>query len=239
MVSKAASPTAVATALVLGLAGPAKAGVEVGIGLDATMDLPDSGIDVPESHMGPGIALRLPTRVRLRDRVAIRVEPSMGLSWGQDRVEWLAYEEMVPVYSDSHSTILSTVGLLAGPEISPWPDASTAPYMGASFGFLLARHWHHFDGQEERLLGLAGGGGGVHPYTDQLAPVVDVHGGLRLEIGERLAMEVEAGYNVAFMREARLAQAPTALEAVRTAYGLNQLRMGINLVIPLALGSKS
>ncbi|MDP7365200.1 MAG: hypothetical protein QF768_21695, partial [Candidatus Latescibacteria bacterium] len=52
-----------------------------------------------------------------------------------------------------------------------------------------------------------------------------------LEIGERLAMEVEAGYNVAFMREARLAQAPTALEAVRTAYGLNQLRMGINLVV--------
>jgi len=114
-----------------------------------------------------------------------------------------------------------------------------SPYIGSEMGMVWARHWHRFDGQDERLLGLAGDGEGIHPFTTQTAPAVEMHMGARIQLPSRLAIEVEAGYNVALMREARLVQAPEALEAVRTAYGLNQLRLGINLVIPLATGTDS
>jgi len=220
-------------------AGPAWAGWEAGVGFDLAKDLGDAGLDLPTTDMGMGPVLRAPTRYRFSDKVALRGEIGLGMSWGSDHVEWLAYEEMVPVYSNDHATTLTTVGLLVGPEVSPWPKAAASPYLGTEAGVMWARHWHRFEGQEERLMGLAGGGDGIHPYTTQMTPVLDLHGGLRFQLPGTLAIEVESGYNVAFMRKARLAQAPPELEAVRTAYGLNQLRFGLNLVIPLATGSES
>jgi hypothetical protein len=221
------------------LAWPAWAGWETGVGLELTKDLSDRSIDLPATNMGTGILVRSPNRLRWGDKFALRGDFSLGMSWGQDRVEWRAYEATVPVYSDDHRTTLTTMGLMFGPEISPWPEAKLSPYLGSEMGIIWARHWHRFDGQDERLLGLAGGGEGIHPYTTQTETAVDLHGGARVELPGRLAMEVEAGYNVALMREARLAKAPDALEAVRIAYGLNQLRIGVNLVIPLGTGTES
>jgi hypothetical protein len=188
--------------------------------------------------MGMGVALRAPTRLRLGEKLAIRGDLGLGVSKGHDRVEWLAHEGLVPVYSEDHATTRTTVGLSIGPELSPLPGAPTSPYFGTAVGMVWARHGHRFERREAALLGLEPGGDGIHPYTTQFAPFVDLHGGVRFSLPGRLAMEVEAGYNVAFMREARLSQAPAALEAVRTAYGLNQLRIGLNLVIPLATGAE-
>ena len=239
MACRAASAPAGTALLGLLICRPVQAGVELGVGLDASMDLADAELGLPATNMGTGIGLRAPTRFRLADGVAIRADPTLGITWGQDRVEWLAYDGIVPVYSENHGTVLTTVGFMVGPELSPWTGAAAAPYMGTSACIVWARHWHRFAGQEESLLGLSSEGEGIHPYTDQLATMVDLHGGVRIGLGQGLAIEVEAGYNVAFMREARLAQVPPALEAVRTAYGLNQLRIGLNLVIPLAIGSES
>jgi hypothetical protein len=43
---------------------------------------------------------------------------------------------------------------------------------------------------------------------------------------------------VAFMRETGLQGARPTLGAVRTAYGLNPFRIGVNAVIPLGLGTE-
>lgn len=228
-----------APALFAGLfAGPASAGWEAGVGLDLSSGLVDDASALPSSDMGMGVMLRAPTRLRLGEKLAIRGDVGLGLTNGHDRVEWLAYDGLVPVYSEDHATRLTTVGLLLGPELSPLSDASASPYFGTAVGMIWARHGHRFEGREAKLLGLETDGSGIHPYTTQIAPAFDLHGGARFRLPGRLAMEVEAGYNVAFMREARLSQAPAALEAVRTAYGLNQLRIGLNLVIPLARGSE-
>ena len=215
------------------------AGFETGVGLDINRDLYDSGTSLSPTSMGTGVLLRSPNRWWFRDRFALRADATLGASWGQDRVEWRAYQATVPVYSEDHGTTLTTAGVMLGPEISPWASESASPYFGAQLGMIWARHWHRFDEDDARLMGLASATDGLHPYTTQTTPAVDLHGGVRFELPGRLAMEVEAGYNVAFMRQARLAQAPKALEAIRTAYGLNQMRLGVSLVIPLVTGTES
>jgi len=238
MVRKAEFQRALALAGLL-WTSPALAGAELGIGVDASRDLKDAKVGQSVPGMGTGLSLRAPARWRLKDSLAVRADLGLGLAFGNDRVEWRAYETMVPVYSDTHSTTLSTLGIALGPELSPWASTAVSPYFGVMGGYMWARHWHRFDGMAEQLLGLAGGGQGVHPYTDQVVPMVQMHIGGRTEIGNGLAIEVEAGYNVAFMREAQLAQTPDELDAVRVAYGLNQLKLGLNLVIPLSKGSES
>jgi len=220
-------------------AAPAWAGVELGIGLGLAQDLPDAGLHVPPTRLSTGPILRLPARWRFNDGFALRLTPGFGMAWGQDRVEWRAYGGTVPVYSDDHGMTLTTASTLVGPELSPWHQESLSPYVGTSAGFLWARHWHRFDGKAQQLLGLGDGGSGTHPYTDQVAPTVEIHGGVRWMGSEALAIEVEAGYNVAFMREARLVQAPAVLDAVRTAYGLNPISIGLHLVYVLGKGSGS
>jgi hypothetical protein len=73
-------------------------------------------------------------------------------------------------------------------------------------------------------------GSNIDPYTDQVAPMVGVHAGVRIQDLLPFAIEAELGYNVAFMRRASLKKARPALDAARTAYGFNPLRIGINAV---------
>ncbi|MGB0640269.1 MAG: hypothetical protein ACPGTU_13090, partial [Myxococcota bacterium] len=59
------------------------------------------------------------------------------------------------------------------------------------------------------------------------------HTGVRFKEVLPFAFEVELGYKVAFMREAELKKARPALQAKRTAYGYNPIRVGFNAVFPL------
>ena len=73
-------------------------------------------------------------------------------------------------------------------------------------------------------------GGNIDPYSDQVAPSVGAHIGVRFHELLPFAIEAELGYNVAFMSKASLSGARPALNAVRTAYGFNPVRIGVNAV---------
>jgi hypothetical protein len=220
----------------------AAADLEIGVGLDMSKDLGDPGLALPESRMGVGILLRGPVRLALSDVIVLRADPLFGVSGGQDRVEWSEYGGRVRYHSQDHWTLLSQLGVVAGPELRPWPALSAMPYFGTSVGAVWARHWHSFSGDTAILLDSGDEGldreGHIDPYTDQLAPMVGIHGGVRLADLAPFAIEVEAGYNVAFMSSAPLQKARPGLGAVRTAYGLNLLRVGVNAVFTLPKGTK-
>ncbi len=216
--------------------------IELGVGVDFIKDLGNPGLDLPESGTGAGVLVRGPLRVNFGETVGLRVEPFFGLSGAGDRVEWAEYGGAVRYHSDDHWSMLTQLGLSTGPELHPWDDWAAAPFLGTSVGVMWARHWHSFKQSSGILLDPTDSGiergGYIDPYTDQLAPTVGVYGGVRLPDVAPFAIEVEAGYNVAFMSSAPLKKARPGLGAVRTAYGLNHLRFGVNLVFPLAKGKK-
>jgi hypothetical protein len=208
--------------------------VEWGIGVDMAVDLGDPGLDEGAANMGLGTAFRVPIRWVPHPIVALRVDPFVSIHSGQDRVEWSQFGGAVGYASEDHWTLLTQVGFALGPEVSPWSEAKLAPYAGTSVGLAFARHWHSFKGASAVLLDPkendAGSGTNVDPYTDQLIPMVGLHTGLRIQHILPFAFEAELGYNVAFMRRASLKKARPALDAVRTAYGFNPLRIGVNAV---------
>ena len=130
--------------------------------------------------------------------------------------------------------MLTQLALTAGPEISPWHSSSLAPYVGSTVGLGWARHWHSFQGPSAVLLDPESNdpknGSNIDPYSDQMVPIAGLHMGLRIHDVLPFALETELGYNVAFMREAPLSGAHPALDAVRTAYGFNPVRLGLNAV---------
>jgi hypothetical protein len=208
--------------------------VEWGVGVDMSVDLGDPGLDQGAANMGLGTAIRVPIRWVPHPIVALRVDPFVSIHSGQDRVEWSQFDGAVGYASEDHWTLLTQLGLALGPEVSPWSESKLAPYAGTSVGLAFARHWHSFKGASAVLLDPkendAGSGANVDPYTDQLIPLVGLHAGVRIQDILPFALEAELGYNVAFMRRASLQKARPALNAVRTAYGFNPLRIGINAV---------
>jgi len=130
--------------------------------------------------------------------------------------------------------MLTQVAVTAGPEVSPWHASALSPYVGSAVGMGWARHWHSFQGSSAVLLDPESNdlksGSNIDPYTDQMVPIVGVHVGVRIHDVLPFALETELGYNVAFMREVPLSGARPALDAVRTAYGFNPVRLGVNAV---------
>ena len=208
--------------------------LEFGVGLDLTSDIGDAGLDQGAADLGMGLALRGPVRWVPHPLVSIRADPFFSFNRGQDRVEWSQFGGAVSYASEDHWTMLTQLGVMVGPEISPWSVAKLAPYAGSTIGLSWARHWHSFKGPSAVLLDPSTNdvqsGGNIDPYTDQLAPSVGLHAGVRIHDWLPFAFEAELGYNVAFMRRARLKNARPALSAHRTAYGFNPLRLGVNLV---------
>jgi hypothetical protein len=184
--------------------------------------------------MGVGTAIRAPIRWVPHSVVALRVDPFIALHSGQDRVEWSQFDGAVSYASEDHWTLLTQMGVVVGPELSPWAEQQFSPYFGTSAGVSLSRHWHSFKDGAAVLLDPAqndvGSGSNVDPYTQQWIPMVGLHAGVRIEEVLPFAIEAELGYNVAFMRRASLKKARPALDAVRTAYGFNPLRIGVNAV---------
>ena len=156
---------------------------------------------------------------------------------GQDRIEWSQYNGEVSYYSDNHWTLLTQAGVAVGPEVTAWPERPVTPYMGASLGVSWVRHWHSFEGASAVLLDQTQNdlnrGSNIDPFTDQIAPASGFHLGVRFLELLPFAFEAELGYNVAFLRAAPLRKARPALNATRTAYGFNPIRIGVNAVLPL------
>jgi len=224
----------IALAVLMGVLNANAADFEFGAGFDISTDLPDRGLDQGEARMGTGVTLRAPIRWTPHPAVAVRAEPFAGVHGGQDRVEWSQYGGSVSFASEDHWTLLSQLGFRVGPEFSPFSGMLFQPYIGSSLGLSWARHWHSFQGASAVLLDPdtndVNSGGNIDPYSDQVAPSVGAHVGVRFQELLPFAIEAELGYNVAFMSEASLSGARPALNAVRTAYGFNPVRIGVNAV---------
>ena len=210
---------------------------ELGGGFDVSSDLRDPGMDQGATKMGVGPTIRVPFRWAPHPKVSVRSDAFFSMMGGQDRVEWSQYNGEVGYFSEEHWTLLTQLGVTLGPEIAPWSTADVSPYLGANVGVAWVRHWHSFDGATSVLLdpkeNNVDRGSNIDPFTDQLAPMTGIQAGLRFTDVLPFAFEAELGYNVAFLRAAPLKKARPALNAVRTAYGFNPVRIGFNAVFPL------
>lgn len=223
--------------LLLITSGAKASSIEIGAGIDLGADLGDAGQDQGAARMGMGPTIRAPVRWAPHPNVALRTDLFFAMAGGQDRIEWSQYNGAVAYHSEDHWTLMTQFGLHVGPEIAPWGDEDISPYAGVHVGTSWVRHWHSFDGGAAVLLDPEqndlSSGSNIDPYTDQLAPLVGIQAGVRFVDVLPFAFEAELGYDVAFLREVPLKKARPALNATRTAYGFNPIRVGVNAVFPL------
>lgn len=202
----------------------------VGAHVAAARDLP-AAEGLPAGTLGTGGALVVPIRWSPRPGATLRIDVGLDVAIGSDRVEWTPEGEDAPVYSDDHWALVTSGRLLAGPEWTFAPNASRTPYLAMGGGVAGVMHFHTFSGDTEALgEGLAGE---LAPYSLQAVPAAGAALGMRFGRPGRLAVELEAGYSAAFLPAARLQRAPPSLGAIRSAYALDVVRLGIGVALPL------
>ncbi len=227
------------TGLLLGAlaSGPARAEVTLGIAADFTADPSDVVEPTSDTRLGAGGGLRIPLRFGLGEGAWLEASLRSGLSRGQDRVEWTQYDGTVRYYSDDHWTLVNSTALLLGPVVDVGRNDALRPFIGARVGAALVTCWHSFHDDAAILLdpdqGDVTSGSHIDPYTQQLAPLADLSVGLRMPSLAPFAIELEAGYTVSFLSEAPLKKARPELGAVRSAAGLNALRIGVGAAFTL------
>lgn len=224
--------------LAAGLLSPgARAGVTLGLGADFVTDPSDLVDPVSDTRLGTGGGLRVPLRVGIGESAWLEVAVRSSLSAGQDRVEWTQYEGTVRYYSDTHWTLVNSTALMVGPVVDLTHKPAVQPFLGARAGAGMVTFWHSFHGDTAILLdpdqGDVTSSSHIDPYTRQFAPFADLSAGLRMGRVAPFAIELEAGYTVSFLAEAPLKKARPELAAVRTAAGLNALRIGVSTTFPL------
>jgi len=209
----------------------------VGGGLDLVHDLPDGVFSTDHARFGFGGALRGLARYRFAQGVAARATLSTGFERGSDRVQWLENQGTVAYYSDSHWTLLTATRLTVGPELSVQARSGLRPYGGADVGLAWVQTWHSFHGDTAILVDPSqndvGNRNNIDPYVSQLVPAAGLHLGVAIEDVAPFAIEVEAGYYVSFLDQATLRKAPDEAEAIRDAFGLNVLHVGVAASIPI------
>lgn len=214
-------------ALVAGLSRPAVAGVGVGLGVDMVADLPDSVYRSTHADFGPGVGFHLPVRWQLRPEVALRATARGATGAGTDQLLWSEYDGQIRRVSDDHQARYLAAGLDLGPELSLSVLGPLDLFAGAEAGLVWVQSRQTVEGDASLALAPDAGGAATLFTTAQLAPAAGLHGGLRWIATSSFAIEVEAGYNVSFLKEVALRDTDAALDAVRTAYGLNALRAGV------------
>jgi hypothetical protein len=211
-----------------GLAG------ERGIGISARTDLDDSSSGDAHLRLRPGPSIRVPLRWGLGHGVYVRSTVDLGVNPAQDRVEWKRLNGALTVYSDEHWTLFSSASLTGGPELALVESEKARVLWGVSVGFLSAQMWHSFDSRALDLFDLdkndLSNSMNIDPYTNQIAALVGTHGNFTVWRAAELAIELEVGYNVSFLREVSLRKAEEEVEAVRSAMGLNLFCLGVSFI---------
>jgi len=224
-------PPALLALAACALPARAAAPVRLGFGLDLVSDPADVVDGLSQSRAGTGTGLRVPLRVGLGGAASLRATLQSSLTRGQDRVEWSEQDGAVRYYSDEHWTLVNDSALLLGPELELGQSSKLRPYLAAQVGAGLVTNWHSFHDASAVLLdpnqGDPSQGSYIDPWTRQLAPMTDLCAGLRLAPTRPVAIEVEAGYTISFLDEVALHKARPELGAIRTAYGLNAIRLGL------------
>jgi hypothetical protein len=208
----------------------------VGVQAAVTRDLPDASLASGGARFDVGAGVVVPVRYALAPGADVRATLELSGASGADRVEWVEPGAGGPVtwYSDAHWALYTAATLSAGPEFAL--GGRVAPYLGAEAGAALVGTWHSFWGDTAPLLDPERNDlddpDNIDPYTLQAVPAAGAHLGLRVGVPERLALEVELGYTVAFLPAAPLRKSTPALDASRSAYALDVLRLGLGISLP-------
>lgn len=234
-----AAPAVLST---LALSTPAAAfDTSVGLALGATLDLPDR-VSGGYTRFNPGGGLAIPVRVRVGESAFLRAAVRLDAATGNDRVTWngVAGDQTVRLSSRDHWTLLTAAALTVGGEVRAPTDWPVLPLGGASIGGTWVGTYHSF--------GVSEGGvdtrplldptqndledpNNIDPWAGGLAILAEVHVGAAAPLSDSLELIVETGYGVAFLPEAELRKTPTALEARRSAFGWNPVRVQIGLAV--------
>jgi len=207
----------------------------VGVQLGATLDLPDR-VSGGYTRFGPGGGLAVPVRFRVGEHAYLRAALRLDAATGNDRVTWneIAGDRTVRMSSRDHFTLLTAAALTVGGEVRAPVDWAIVPFGGASVGGTWVGTWHSFGISDSGvdttpLLDPAqndlGNPNNIDPWAGGLAVLAELHLGAAMPVGTGLELLFEVGYGVAFLPEAELRKAPPALQARRSAFGWNPLRI--------------
>jgi hypothetical protein len=216
------------------LAAPAHALApsEVGVGIGLVADLPDPASD-SHTRFKPGPSLAVPVRwdltkeggdVLLRLRATGRAE----FAFGRDQLTWDVgvAGASVRVSDDDHLAVLTHGGLIVGPEIVV-PLQEVQPYFGVGFGMGWVGTFHSLSGDTTVLLDPdqndLDNPNNLDPYTSQAVVQTELTIGLDMDAGQPLF--VELGIGGAWVGERSLRKSPERVDAMRSAYGWNPLRL--------------
>lgn len=221
------APTALATSSVA--EEPPRTSLEIGMGLGASLDLPDRAGD--HTRLGPGVGLDVPVRWPLTSHAALRARARLDFGGiGTDRVSWAlpVDGELVRFHAQGHWALLLAAGATVGPELTVPLDAPVQPYASVGMGVTWLGTYHSFGGDTAHLLDPARNDlddpRNVDPYTSQVALLTEA--GIGLRTAGPLRIWCEIGYSNAWVAARPLAKSPPDLHARREAYGWNAARLG-------------
>lgn len=196
-------------------------------------DLADATFADRTAHYPFGGGLLVPLRWSPRPGAALRVSLDLEALGGHDTVVW---DTPSATYASTDHWSMAGVALLdVGGELEFVPSAVVTPYLGAGLAAGLVANFHSFGGDTEELLDPTQNDldnpSNVDPYTVAGVPGATAWFGLR--VGRSVALDLEAGYTVAFVPAEALQKSPEQLGAQRSAYALDVLRIGVGIAVPL------
>lgn len=206
------------------------AGVVVGV----SSDLPDI-VSAEYARFGPGLMLQVPLFVEIAPAARLRAALRADLAPGSDRVVWTQTidGEAVRFYDDDHWAMLGSMALTVGGDFTGPADWPVRPYFGVDGGAARVTTWHSLGGNTQILLDPAQNDlsdpRNIDPYTAQFTWLADVHAGASRDVSDRVALWLEAGYSLAFLDARPLRKTPPELDATRSAYGWNAIRVGLGV----------
>lgn len=209
--------------MILALVLPAALAAEWSLGLQAGLAKDMSAVAALEdpTAFGAGPALLIPLRWTPRPGASWRFALEGSRAGGTDRVVWTDGD--TGYYSDEDDATYGALRLLTGPELAFVPSSAVTPYLGVGVGGGVVATHHTFDGAVATL----GEAGDTRQTTAAAGTWLGLHA------GRKVALEIEAGYCVSFLPQAPLRDVPEALEASRTAWSLDPVRLSAGVSFPL------
>jgi hypothetical protein len=219
--------------VILLLGHAAAADLRIGVIPMAFMDLPDEAFADPSARFPVGGGLSIPFAYSPRPGTSFRATLTLAVAPGQDTVTWS--DERYVYESGDHWTMVGAGLISLGGEVEILPEAAITPLFGGAAGGGVVATFHSFGGDTQALLDPDANDledpQNIDPYTRQPVPAAEVWAGMRM--GKHVAVDIEAGYTVAFVSAAPLQKSPSELGAKRSAYALDFVRFGLGVSVPL------
>jgi hypothetical protein len=215
------------------------AGMVVGVGVGVSKDLGDAASTTNNTHLGVGPSLHIPVRYALGEHAYLRgtVRFDSALS-GQDRLTWgqTIDGQDVRFYDDDHKAIMLGAGATIGLDADLTHGKGFTPYIGAEAGVAMINTYHSrlMNGilfKDEDVASNSVTSGYLDPFTSQPTFITDLHLGGMYPMTSSMALQLEAGYSLAYVDAHALSKTDEALGAMREAYGYNAIRLGVGVAL--------